>query len=115
MFGNLGNITNLLKQASQMKANMARMQETLSQQTVVGEAGAGMVRATVNGKLELVNIEIDPQALEDVAVLEELVRGAVAAAQRKAQEHVKAEVAKLTGGVDIPGLDEMFNTGDTAR
>ncbi len=108
MLGGLGNLANLIKQAGQMKEHLARMQEQLAAQRFEGQAGAGMVRAVVNGRSELLDIKIEPQAVEDLELLEELVKGAVIAASRQAQEGVKAEMAKLTGGMNLPGLEDMF-------
>jgi DNA-binding YbaB/EbfC family protein len=108
MFGNLGNFAQLVKQASAMKAHMARMQEELARRTFEGDAGAGLVRATVNGRGELLTIKIDPQATADVELLEDLVQGAVAAASRKAQDQMRADLAQITGGLNIPGLEDMM-------
>lgn len=111
MMGGLGNFANLIKQASQMKENMASWQEELAKRTFEADAGAGMVRAIVNGKGELVDIRIEPQAAEDVEQLEELIKGAVGVATRKAHEAARAELAKMTGGIDIPGLQDMIGGG----
>src|SRR5262249_50831390 len=104
MFGGLMNLPGLLKQAKSMQENMQKMQEELAQQRHESEAGAGMVRAIVDGKGELVQVKIDPQAASDVEMLETLVVSAVSAASRKAQEAMKAEMAKMTGGFNLPGL-----------
>jgi DNA-binding YbaB/EbfC family protein len=111
MFGGLGNIGTLLKQAKSLQENMQKMQESLAQQRFEGEAGAGLVRAVVNGKGELMDIKIDPQAVTDVELLEDMVKAAVAAANRKAQEGVKEEMSKLTGGLNIPGLTDLLGGG----
>lgn len=108
MFGNLGNLAQLIKQASAMKAHMTKMQQELASRTFEGDAGAGLVRATVNGRGELLGIKIDPQATADLELLEDLVRGAVSSASRKAQEQMRADLAKMTGGLDIPGLEDML-------
>ncbi len=111
MFGGLGNFANLLKQARSFQENMQKMQETLAQQRYEADAGAGMVRAIVDGKGELVQIKIDPQVAGDVDLLETTVVAAVSAATRKAQEAAKAEMSKLTGGLNLPGLEQMMSTG----
>ncbi|GMV96348.1 MAG: YbaB/EbfC family nucleoid-associated protein [Phycisphaerae bacterium] len=111
MFGGLGNLATLFKQARSLQENMARMQETLAQRRFEAEAGAGMVRAVVDGKGELVQIKIAPQAASDVELLEDLVTAAVSAATRKAHEGMKEEMMKLTGGVNIPGLADMLGQG----
>ena len=113
MFGGIGNLANVLKQAGQMKENMAKMQEELAKMTYAADAGAGLVRVTVNGRSELVDIKIEPKAVEDVELLEDLIKGAVSAASRKAQEGMKEELAKLTGGLSIPGLEDMLGGGST--
>lgn len=113
MFGGIGNFANLLKQAKSIQENMQKMQETVSQQRHEAEAGAGMVRATVDGKGELLQIKIDPTAASDVESLEMLVVSAVSAASRKAHEMMKAEMAKMTGGLNLPGLSEMLAPGGT--
>ena len=108
MFGGLGNLAGLMKQAKSMQENMQKMQEALAEQRFEAEAGAGMVRAVVNGRAELVDIKIAAEALADVELLEDMIKGAIAAASRKAQDGAKAEVAKLTGGLNIPGLSDLL-------
>ena len=87
MFGNLGNMMNLLKQAGQMREQMARMQEELTKKRYEADSGAGMVRATVNGRAELVDIKIAPSAVHDVELLEDLIKSAVASAAPRAVAH----------------------------
>ena len=111
MFGGLGNLGAMLKQAKSLQENMQKMQEDLVQQRFEAEAGAGMVKATVDGRSELVSIRIDPQATGDVELLEDMVKAAVCAAARKAQDNMKAEMARLTGGMDLPGLSQLLGQG----
>jgi DNA-binding YbaB/EbfC family protein len=108
MFGKFGDIATLLKQASQFKENMGKIQENLARTRYEADAGAGLVRAVVNGRQELLDIKIDSKAVEDRELLEELVKGAVGAAMRKAQQGAREELEKLTGGVDISMLNQMF-------
>ena len=108
MFGGLGNFANLLKQAKSFQENMQKMQEFLAQQRHEADAGAGLVRAVVDGKGELLQIKIDPGTTGDVESLEMLVVSAVSAATRKAHEAMKGEMAKMTGGLNLPGLSEML-------
>lgn len=108
MLGNLGNIAGMLKQAKALQENMQKMQESLAQQRFETDAGAGMVRVTVNGKLELLQVKIEPQALSDAELLEQLIVSAVNAGVRKAQDGMKAEMSKLTGGLNLPGLTELL-------
>lgn len=111
MFGGLGNMASMLKQAKQMQSKMKEMQASLESTTFEADAGAGAVRATVNGKLGLVGIKIDPDATKsgDVEMLEDLVKAAVASAQRKAADAVKEKMREMTGGMNIPGLEGMLD------
>lgn len=108
MFGGLGDLTEMLKQAKNMKGRLEQVQADLANQRHTAEAGGGAVTATVDGKGHLVDIKIAPEAASDVELLEDLVKGACAAASRKAAEHAQAEMAKLTGGLNIPGLSDML-------
>ncbi len=110
MFGKLGDMAGMLKQAREMQSRMQEMKERVAAARFDGEAGAGAVQATVNGKLELVGLRIDPQtvAAGDVEMLEDLVRAAVVGAQAKATAGMKEEMQKLTGGMNLPGLDQML-------
>jgi DNA-binding YbaB/EbfC family protein len=82
------------------------MQEELGQRTIEASVGGGMVTVTVNGQHEVLRIKIDPQAVDpnDVEMLEDLILAGVNEAMRKAQEMIKEEMNKLTGGMRIPGL-----------
>ncbi|MCG3138313.1 MAG: Nucleoid-associated protein [Phycisphaerae bacterium] len=109
MFGSLGNLAQLIKQAGQLRENMARMQEELAKRTFEADTGAGLVRVTVNGRSELLSLKISPQAVGDVELLEDLIKGAINLANQRAQECLKSEMSKLTGGVSIPGLENILN------
>jgi DNA-binding YbaB/EbfC family protein len=99
-------ISDLMKQAQELQARLAKVQEDAAARTVEGTAGGGMVKATVNGRLELVKLQIEPAALQsgDVAMLEDLVTAAVNQAIRAAQQQVADAMSQLTGGLKIPGL-----------
>lgn len=111
MLGSLGNFAGLLKSAKDLQGNLAKLQEELAKRRYHGDAGGGMVSATVDGKGTLLDIKIDPQATKDVELLEDLVKAAVGAAVAKSQEAMKGEMAGLTGGLNIPGLQEFFGGG----
>ena len=111
MLGGLGNFANLIKQATQMKENMANWQDELARRTFEADAGGGMVKAIVNGRGELTDIKIEAQATQDVERLEELIKGAVSAAAHKAHDAAKGELAKMTGGMNIPGLQDLLGGG----
>ncbi len=96
----------LVKQAQELQARLAKVQEEASSRTVEASAGGGMVSVTVNGRLEVVGLRIEPQVLEsgDIRMVQDLVMAAVNQGIRSAQEQVAQEVSKLTGGIKIPGI-----------
>ena len=96
----------MLKQAQKMQQEMLRMQAEQEAKTFTAKAGGGMVSATVNGKHELVNMEINPEAVDpdDVEMLQDLIIVAVNEGLRQIDEISNAEMSKLTGGLGIPGL-----------
>jgi nucleoid-associated protein EbfC len=102
----IGGMGNLLKQAQEMQARMAKIQEELGQKTVEGSAGGGMVQVTVNGQFNLVAVKIEPSVINssEKEMLEDLVLAAVNDGMRKARDLVSTEMSKLTGGLKIPGL-----------
>ncbi len=95
-----------MKQAQQMQAKMMRVQEELEAKTVEATSGGGMVTAILNGKHELVSLKIEKDVVdpEDIGMLQDLVVAAVNEGVRKAQEMAQEEMAKITGGLNIPGL-----------
>jgi len=99
-------IGKLLKQAQQMQAKMAEMQERLAEKTIESSAGGGMVKVTMNGRHEVISLKIDPEVVDpaDVEMLEDLVIAAVNEARSRIDEMVKAEMSSLTGGISMPGL-----------
>lgn len=101
-----GNLGELMEKAMQLQGNVQEMQKELEKKTVQASAGGGMVTATVNGALEVVAVEIDPTVVDpnDIAMLQDLVKAAVNEAARKAKDMLKEEMAKLTGGLPIPGF-----------
>ncbi len=98
------NISRLMKQAQEMQAKVAEMQEKLAGIEIDGAAGGGLVTATLNGKGELRRLKIDPSLTDpdDIEVLEDLVVAACNDAKSKVEAHVAAEMQKLTGGLDLP-------------
>ena len=97
---------NILKQAQQMHAKIAQLQEEMAGKTVEASSGGGMVNVVMNGKQEVLNIRIDPEVVnrEDVEMLQDLIVAAVNEAIRKSQEMMTEEMKKVTGGLNIPGL-----------
>jgi len=95
-----------MKQAKQMQAKMSKVQDELEEKTVEATAGGGAVKVVVNGKQEVLDLEIDPDAVdpEDVEMLEDLILAAVNEGLRKVQDMVDDEMGKVTGGMNIPGM-----------
>lgn len=98
------NLGNLMKQAQQMQSKMAEMQAKLGELEVTGASGGGMLKVTLNGKFELKGIKIDPSlvAPDDVEVLEDLIVAAFNDAKVKAEAAMQEEMAKVTGGLNLP-------------
>jgi nucleoid-associated protein EbfC len=99
----------MMKQMQKMQEDMARVQAELQQESVTGTAGGGAVTARVNGGLELLEITIDPAAVdpEDVELLQDVIVAAVNEAMRAAQEHAQNRLGAITGGLSglgLPGL-----------
>lgn len=103
------NMTQLMKQAQQMQAQMLQAQDELADAKVTGSAGGGLVTATVNGTGELLSLVIDPQAVDpdDVETLADLVVAAVRDASRAAQELAAEKMGPLAGGLGGLGLPGM--------
>jgi DNA-binding YbaB/EbfC family protein len=100
------NMKNLMKQAQQLQAKMARMQEEMGQKTIEASAGGGMIKVVANGKQEIVSVHIEKEVVdpEDVEMLQDLILAAVNEALVQSQKMVSEEMSKLTGGMSIPGL-----------
>jgi DNA-binding YbaB/EbfC family protein len=97
---------NLAKMAQQMQADMARVEQELREFQVEGSSGGGVVKAIVTGKQEIVAVTIDPSVVdpEDVEMLQDLVVAAVGDALAKARGAAEEKMARVTGGLRIPGL-----------
>ena len=97
---------NMLKQAQKMQQDMMKMQQELQEKEYQAAAGGGVVSATVNGKHELKNLEIDPEAVDpdDVEMLQDLIVAAVNEAMRKAEAEASQNMSRLTGGLNLGGL-----------
>ena len=100
------NLTGMMKQAQKLQAKMMEMQVEVGNRTVSAQAGGGMVEAVVNGRQELVSLRIDPEVAvpDDVEMLQDLVLAAINEALNRSREMMAAEMSKLTGGMQIPGL-----------
>ncbi len=100
------NMNNMMKQAQQMQAKLAMLQNELAEREVEASAGGGMVTVKVNGKQQVLSISINKECVDpnDVATLEELVFTAVNKAMKDSQDMVQQAMSKITGGMNIPGL-----------
>ena len=100
------NMMSMMKQAQKLQAKMMEMQAELANRTVSAQAGGGMVDAVVNGRQELLSLRIDPEVVnaEDVEMLQDLISAAVNEALNRSREMMAAEMSKLTGGMQIPGM-----------
>lgn len=102
--GGLGDMAKIMKQAQEMQSKMADAQARLDEITVDGEAGAGMVTATVSAKGELRALNIDPSLFnaDDKEVVEDLIVAAVKDGQARATERAQEEMGKVTEGLNLP-------------
>jgi DNA-binding YbaB/EbfC family protein len=98
------NLGQMMKQAQAMQAKMQEMQAALDRAEVTGVSGGGMVTVTVTGKGEMRRIKIDPKLADpnEVGMLEDLIVAAVNDARGKADQLKEVEMAKLTGGLQLP-------------
>jgi len=101
-----GGLGQMMKQAQKMQAKIMKIQEEMGEQSVEAASGGGMVTVTANGKQEILSIRIEPEVVdpEDVEMLQDLVAAAVNEALKKAQEMMAEEMAKVTGGMNLPGM-----------
>jgi DNA-binding YbaB/EbfC family protein len=117
MFDNFKNLAGLMSQMGEFQAKAEKVQEELGRRTVEGDAGAGAVRVTMNGKLEVKGVKLDPAMIATLAgeggeadqrIVEELIVAACNDAHDKARELIREEVQKATGGLSLPGLDKLL-------
>jgi nucleoid-associated protein EbfC len=115
MFGALGNLATLMKQARAMGQEMESLQETLKERHATGAAGGGLVTVEINGLQEVSACRIDPKLLEpteqgpaDRELLEDLICGAVNDAVAKSKQLHAEALKSMAGGLNVPGLEEML-------
>jgi DNA-binding YbaB/EbfC family protein len=96
----------ILRQAQQVQERIARVQEELAGKTVEASAGGGMVTVVVNGRQEIVSVRIEKEVVspDDVDLLQDLVAGAANEAISRSRKMMADEMAKITGGLNLPGL-----------
>ena len=110
MFGGLGNLASMIRQAQQIGGRLEGLNETLRGKRVTGSGGGGLVEVEVNGLQEMIACRIDPGlfAQQDRELVEDLVRAATNDAVSKARLLHGDAMKELMGGADIPGLNEAL-------
>ncbi len=103
----------LLKNAGALKQQMEQVNARLQAARFTGDAGGGQVRATVDGRGELVSVKIDPALVQagDVEMLEDLVCAAVRDAVQRSRDTLQKEFQSIAGGLNLPGLDGLLGGG----
>jgi DNA-binding YbaB/EbfC family protein len=98
------NLGQLMKQAQQMQAKMAEVQEQLAQTTAEGQSGGGLVRVTITGKQEITRVKLDPGLVDprEVEVLEDLIVAAANDARIKIQAEIERQMQSVAGGLSLP-------------
>lgn len=106
----MANMNKMFKKMQKLQKDMEKLQEELADKEITHSAGGGMVVATVNGRQDLVDIKIDPEAIdpEDAEMLEDMVIAAVNGAMTEASEMAQKEMSKMTG---LPGMGGMPGLG----
>lgn len=100
----------IMDMAKRLQGDVTRVQEELERKVCEASAGGGMVTAKVNGKYELVGLAVDKNVVDpnDVEMLQDLIVAAVNQAITKVREMTREEMGKLTGGLNIPGMPNLF-------
>ena len=111
MFGGMGNLASLVKQAQQLGGKLQGLNEDLRGRRAVGSSGGGLVEIEVNGLQEVLACRIDPSLLAqgDRELVEDLVAGAVNQALGKAKQMHAEAMQSMAGGFNLPGLDEALS------
>lgn len=104
-------INSIMQQAQQMQQKMATIQEELKTKTATGTAGGGMVTVTANGNSEIISIDLEKEMItvDEKEMLQDLIVAATNDALRKVKVMSKEEMAKLTGGMNLPGVSNLFS------
>ena len=115
MLGNIKQLGELMKNAGAIKERIEQVKNELERKTVTGESGGGAVTVTMTGKGRVVRIDLDQNMMaglagDDKTMVEELIAAAVNDAVEKVQKLVAAEIQNATGGLNLPGLEDMIGT-----
>jgi DNA-binding YbaB/EbfC family protein len=95
---------NMMRQAQKLQAELQKVQEELENSTVEGSSGGGVIKVIMTGKQTIESITIDPETVDDIELLQDLVVAAVNDAFNKTQEMAASKMGAITGGMNIPGL-----------
>jgi len=108
--GSLGQLGGLVQKVQEIQTNVKQLQEEMSSRRFEGQSGGGAVTATVNGRGELLGVKLDGASIDsqDTEMLEELIVAAVTAAAGEAKTVFREEMGKATGGLNLPGMNEML-------
>jgi len=107
MFKGLGNMASMLRQAQQMGGKMEELTAQLKSRRVSGTAGGGMIEVEANGLGDVLKVRIEP-TLTDREMIEDLLPAAINQASAKAKALHMEMMQSLTGGMDLPGLNDMI-------
>ena len=95
---------NMMRQAQKLQAELQKVQEELENSTVEGSSGGWVIKVIMTGKQTIESITIDPETVDDIELLQDLVVAAVNDAFNKTQEMAASKMGAITGGMNIPGL-----------
>jgi DNA-binding YbaB/EbfC family protein len=111
MFGALGDVASLMKQAKEMQGKMGEIQDRLALMRIRGSAGGGMISVEVNGKQDVISCQIDPVLMEgdDREMVEELFVSAMNDALARSREVAADSMKEAAGGLNIPGLEAAMS------
>ena len=100
----MASFTELMKKAQEMQGRMSEMQEEIKELRLEGEAGAGLVKVTLNGKGDMMGLTIDPSLAkaDEVEILEDLIIAAYGDAKSKMEQAIQDKMSELTGGLPLP-------------
>jgi DNA-binding YbaB/EbfC family protein len=103
-------LAKMMKQVQDIQGRMQQMQEELGALQVEGQAGGGLVKVTLNGKMEARGVKIDPSLMkpEDVEMLEDLLLAAFQDAKGKAEAALQEKMREVTGGLPLPPGLKLF-------
>lgn len=104
--GGMGNMQKMMKQMQKMQKDMAKAQEELSEKTIEGTAGGGMVTVVVNGQKEVIDVKIKEEVVdpEDIEMLQDLVLAATNDALKKMEDLTNETMGQFTKGMNLPGM-----------